>query len=415
MNIFGTKPTAPEDVFTPRKAVINEEMYMPRPSLETALKQGLRGNVHLVIHGDSGTGKSWLYKKTFSDLKATSVVANLANAARLGSISSELDVILDEIEPNRKIGDSQQKDAKVSAAVLEGGISQTNDFEIARPDPFRAVLKHIRKKAGDGYGVLVFDNLEAIFSDEKLLREIASLILLCDDERYAQYRVKILLVGVPNDVKNYFYRTDYLTTVASRLTELPEVDRLTVTACNELIKKGFTDKLQYKVYSLEDLQKHVSWVTGRIPLHVHEYCLELAFKCETSRLVTESDVTEADVVWLSKNHMNAYSVVESHMNEKDTKAGRRNQTLFCISLIDKEQFKSSDVEEVHRREFPNSTQGIALNTSQTLASLTAGDNPIIKRTPKGDAFTFTYPLYRLALRAMLIKTTDERVERRSST
>jgi len=191
----------------------------------------------LVIHGDSGTGKSWLYKKTFSDLKATSVVANLANAARLGSISSELDVILDEIEPNRKIGYSQQKDAKVSAAVLEGGISQTNDFEIARPDPFRAVLKHIRKKAGDGYGVLVFDNLEAIFSDEKLLREIASLILLCDDERYAQYRVKILLAGVPNDVKNYFYRTDYLTTVASRLTELPEVDRLTVTACNELIKK----------------------------------------------------------------------------------------------------------------------------------------------------------------------------------
>lgn len=407
------KKMAPEEVFTPRQAVVNQEMYMPRPRLEQALQQGLRGNVHLVIHGDSGTGKSWLYKKAFADLKAKSVIANLANAARLGSISAELQSLLDETVTARKVGYSTEKGAEANAAFAKGSLSQTNDYELVSKEPFKAILEHVRGEAGSGHAVLVFDNLEAIFGDEKLLREIGSLILLCDDERYAQYKVKVLLVGVPNDVKNYFYKTPYLTTVASRLTELPEVDRLTASACDELVHKGFIEKLRYTVNDIPGLQKHVSWVTGRIPLHVHEYCLELAFHCESAEKVTPEDIGEADMRWLSKNHMNAYSVVESHMNERDTKAGRRNQTLFCLSLLDKEQFKATDVEEIHRREFPQSTMGINLNASQTLASLTSGENPIIKKTPKGDAFTFSYPLYRLALRAMLAKTTDERVERRN--
>jgi DNA replicative helicase MCM subunit Mcm2 (Cdc46/Mcm family) len=50
----------------------------------------LRGNLHIIIHGESGTGKSWLYKKTFRDAGVQFLVANLANASRLGSIAAEL-------------------------------------------------------------------------------------------------------------------------------------------------------------------------------------------------------------------------------------------------------------------------------------------------------------------------------------
>jgi hypothetical protein len=48
------------EVFTPRKADVNESMYVARGDLEAALKQRLLGSQHIVIHGESGCGKSWL-------------------------------------------------------------------------------------------------------------------------------------------------------------------------------------------------------------------------------------------------------------------------------------------------------------------------------------------------------------------
>lgn len=53
----------PEEVFTPRSPEVNSEMYIARPDLEKALKNALRSSLHVIIHGESGTGKSWLYKQ----------------------------------------------------------------------------------------------------------------------------------------------------------------------------------------------------------------------------------------------------------------------------------------------------------------------------------------------------------------
>lgn len=65
--MFRRKSKQPEDVFTPRSAQVNPDMYIPRPGLETSLRRGLLGNLHVVLHGESGTGKTWLYKKVFAD------------------------------------------------------------------------------------------------------------------------------------------------------------------------------------------------------------------------------------------------------------------------------------------------------------------------------------------------------------
>jgi hypothetical protein len=53
-----------DEVFTPRKTEVNENMYVVRGELEAALKNRLNGSQHIVIHGESGCGKSWLYKKS---------------------------------------------------------------------------------------------------------------------------------------------------------------------------------------------------------------------------------------------------------------------------------------------------------------------------------------------------------------
>ena len=65
-----------------------------------------------------------------------------------------------------------------------------------------------------------------------------------------------------------------------------------------------------------------------------------------------------------------------------------------------------------RKEFPISTGGATLNLPQMLSQLSSGERPLIRRSPKGDAFTFSDPRYRMVLRAMLKKETDERVEKR---
>ncbi|MDD2658424.1 MAG: ATP-binding protein [Methylococcales bacterium] len=407
--IFGEMK--PEEVFTPRSAEVNSEMYVSRPSLERALQRALRGNLHMIIHGESGTGKSWLYKKTFRDARVPFIVANLANASRLGSIAAELKNIVDREGHAVKTSFEEEKSAEVTALVAKAGVLHTAQYQVGQMEPFEACLFCLRNHANNNPAVLVFDNLEAAFS-EKLLKELADLLILCDDERYAKYKVKILIVGVPSNVKEYFYKTPHHSTVANRLDELPEVARLEKVECEALVKRGFAEKLKFMVPDLDEVVNHVAWISDRVPQIVHEYCLELAYLSEESRVVTQTQVSEADDEWLSKSQYHAYSVVESHMNERDTKAGRRNQTLYALSLCEGEQFKAPEIEELVRKEFPSSTGGKALNLPQMLSQLSGGERPIVRRSPKGDAFTFSDPRYRMVLRAMLKKEADEKVEKR---
>lgn len=401
----------PEQVFTPRAAEVNSDMYIARPSLEGALQNALRGNLHIVIHGESGTGKSWLYKQNFSRTGVGFTVANLANASRLGSIAAELKNLVDREGKAKKTGYEEEKSAELDAGFANAGLSHLGQYEIGQMEPFEACLATLRKKAGRHPAVLVFDNLEAAFTDP-LLKELADLIILCDDDRYSQYAVKILIVGVPAGIKEYYYRTPHHATVANRLYELPEVSRLSKEECASLVRRGFIEKLKYKIERLEQFIKHVDWITDRIPQMVHEYCLEAAFIGEAGRALDEQQTFEADLAWVSKSLYHAYAVAEEHMNERDTKAGRRNQTLYALSLCEGEQFKAPEIEAIIRHEFPNSTETTALNVPQTLSQLASGDRPIIRRSPKGDAFTFADPRYRMVLRSMLRKTNDERVEKK---
>lgn len=400
----------PEAVFTPRAADVNPAMYIDRPKLEQELSRGLRGNLHLVLHGDSGTGKSWLYKSSFAKQKVSYVVANLANASRLKSISAELTNIVNREGKPIKVGYDESKSASITAALASGELSHLGKYEIGQMEPFESCLAALRASAGSRHAVLVFDNLEAAFT-EPLLKELADLIILCDDTRYAKYGVKILIVGVPSGIKEYYYKTPHHTTVSNRLTELPEVSRLTPNECSDLVYRGLIDLLKYSVYDIDAFSKHVAWITDRIPQMVHEYCLEVAFIAEDSRRVEENMVREADNAWISKSLTHAYAVVESHMNERDTKAGRRNQTLFSLSLCHTEQFKAPEIETILRDEFPSSTANTALNVPQMLSQLAKTDRPLIKRSPKGDAYSFADPKYRMVLRSMLRKTSDERVEK----
>ena len=392
----------PEEVFTPRASDINESMYVDRPDLEADLKKGLRSGMHLLIYGESGSGKTWLYKRVLKNLGIEVCIANLANASRLKSINAEFLNLLNREKQSRKTGYSETKKADVSAVVASGSIQNQNQYILGEMEPFEACLNRIHELSGGKQAILVLDNLESIRAEPALLTELANVITLLDDSRYASYKVNLLIVGVPSDLRQYYQATSNLATVANRIREIPEVSRMTLEQCKNLIYQGFVTELKYNIDEIDLVISHISWVTDRLPQRIHEYCLELAFLGETNKKIDRSLLDEADKFWLKQSLAMNYSVIESMMNERDTKVGRRNQTLYSLGLVEVEEFKWSDVEEILRREFKESTTDLDVNVRSILSFLSnSTNNPIIKRSPKGDAYCFTDPKYRMCLRTML--------------
>lgn len=397
----------PEEVFTPRSFEVNELIYIARPELETVLRNALRGSQHVVVHGESGSGKSWLYKKVLKDTGAEWSLANLANASRLGSITKEIQNSYERSGHARKTGFTETKAAEVGVAVAKGGLSHQATYEYTSPEPFEQALFTIRRRAGKRLAVLVLDNLESIFEDRSRMAELADLVVLLDDDSYARHQVRMLIVGVPGELREYFNRTRTRATVANRLYEIPEVARLTPAQCNELVETGFVRLLGFNIpeRDLADLQRHVAWVTDRIPQRIHEYCLELARLGSVNNDVPLLTLTDAtDRIWLQSALANAYAAVEAAMNVRETKVGRRNQTLYAIGRIDRTELRLTDVEEMVRKEFPASTEDRALNISGMLYDLGDMTTPLIKRSPKGDAWVFADPRYRMCIRLMLRKS-----------
>jgi Cdc6-like AAA superfamily ATPase len=396
----------PEAVWTPRRSEVNSAMYVERPEIEKQLERFLRQNTNILIHGESGSGKSWLYRSVLDKLRAKLAVGNLANASRLGSITAEIKNLLNRDQEATKVGYDETKKVKASACVLESELEHQAHYHIGELDPFEALVSALRKKAGSrATVVLALDNLEAIRDNDDLMQELANLIILLDDERYARHSVKLLLVGVPGDVRSYFNKTPNRQTVVNRLSELREVSRLTHDQARELIIRGFEQQLSYNFESgkKDKIVNHVIWVTDRIPQRIHEYCLELAYLAEDCKYVLhENHLVSADARWLSNSLSNSYSVIEKLMNGRETRIGRRNQVLYALGQSDEFEIRYTSIEEVVRRVFPASTDGRTLNISGILSELSSDEAGLLKRSPKGDSYVFLDPKYRMCLRSMLV-------------
>lgn len=400
-------------VFTPRAEIPNSKTYIARPDLEKRLSRSIKGSLHTLIHGESGSGKTWLYKKVLRDLNAHIVVANCAQASLSNSVLNEIERA---VFPNGKTiltSYTEKKSAELNAAVAKGVLDHNNTFQVTEGDSLQTSYAQLRKNAGSKIAILVFDNLEAIYSDSKLMRELANIILLLDDARYAQYEIKFLLVGVPRDITTYFSKLENLGSVGNRIEELPEVDCLSAEQVAELVHRGLVSELKIPLdqETEEKISKHVFDVTLGIPQRVQEYCEKLAYAIEDSNWQANfQHLEKADKEWLESGLKQAYQTIEGLMNEKETKAGRRNQTLYTLTKITKNSFSVNEVEELLRIEFPNSTAGVTLAVGQILSELATKENTVIKRTAKGNGFQFTDARYLMCMRLMLKKnTTTEKI------
>ena len=402
---------AVSDVFTPRRTDVNREIYVDRLELEKELYRALAGSLHTIIFGESGSGKSWLYKKVLSDINAQTATANCANALRFQSLTDEIRQVVTSESAKRLVETKEEMGAAVKAVFAEGGLRSTRTYEFAESDPLLDCFRILREKAGNNLAVLIIDNLELIFSSDQLMQELASIIILLDDSRYAQYAVKLLIVGVPSEVKNYLSKTH--ASVANRISEISEVSSLSRQEVGTLVEKGFVALLKVHIdpATLQLWQEHIFEVTMGFAQHVQEYCEQLGYIVEDAGWAARPEnLRLADAAWLKKGLSQASGTIAFLMNERETKVGRRNQVLYALGKINKPVFHVAEIELLVRQYFPSSTADTTLAVGQILSELTGGDNPIIKRSSKGPTYEFKDARFAMALRVLLEKdTTKEKV------
>lgn len=398
----------PPEVFTPRNPEVNEAMYVARPELEKALIRAVEGTQHVLIHGESGSGKSWLYKRILHQNNMAMIIANLANAARLGSIVAEIQSVVHDLATPTKTGYVETKAAEASAfGLAKGSLAHATSYAVpANGDPLESAFALLRQRAEDRPCCLILDNLETIFSSPERMAELGEIVVLLDDNRYARHKVKLIIVGVPRGAREYFSRVENRSTVANRIAELPEVAALDPKQVEHLVRTGFVNQLAYtcEERDMVEIVQQTNYITTGIPQRVHEFCLELAYLGEDAGDKIDAAMLErASRKWLESSLTSVYAAIEAVMNERNTVAGRRNQVLFALGRIDKDEFGYAEIEEMVRRDFPDSTNDRTLNISGLLSDLAGREDSLIKRSPKGDRYIFVDPKYRMCLRVMLRK------------
>lgn len=392
-----------KEVFTPRKDTINKKMYIHRTYLEDDLKRKINGSKHIIIYGESGCGKSWLFKKVLEEEKVSYSNINLANAKRLGSITN---IFKDELAKKlnfNKVEYCDVQKAEINAMVAKGNIEHQDKYHKIESDPLREYINLCNNK------IIVLDNLESIFSFPVQMQELGDILTLLDDD---SYKVKFLIVGVPSGVIEYFNSRDLLKTVANRLTEVPEIKGLKQEQVKEFAIRGFREELKINLNdnTIEKLSNHLYWITNGIPQKVQEYCEILAYKLKENNWHYEDKmIKDSDKTWVLDNLHKNYTLISEMMNSIKTEVGRRNQVLYCLGKINKTTFKISEIEELVRREFKKTTCDKVLNISLILNDIAEWKNSFIKKSD--NEFIITDKQYILCIRIMLYKTKNDKVEK----
>lgn len=386
-------------VFTPRSANVNTDMYIKRETLEKVLIRSVLGSMHCFLFGESGNGKSWLYKKTFLDNSINYVVANCAKASSLKSLISEITSVC--VSENVLVSQSR-------------GQNTTNELDsrLDNIDLLELAFKELNAKSNGNKSVIVVDNVEIIFNDENLLKELSDLIILLDDERYAIYEVKLLLVGVPNEVLNYFSSSQNPASVGNRIDELPKVKGLNKTQVINFVEKGFVKHLQVSLSdrNINEISSHIYNVTLGIPQRMHEYCECLAYAIEDSSWRFDRGLFDSvDHQWMIKGLRECYVVVERLLNSEETQTGRRNQVIYALGKSTGHIHSTSSVGQKVREEFPDTAPDSNSGIGQILAFLSKAETPMLKVVSNMDGYTFCDPRLLMCIRVMIMK--DEITEK----
>lgn len=379
-------------------------MYVARPILEKLLLRSVQRNTHSLLFGESGNGKSWLYRYTLEKNGIPYVVANCANASRLKSITSEICSALIEPGTIKKLGFSEEKAAELGAVIAKANLKHNASYQIIQEDPLLEAFRAFGTHSG-GRKILVLDNLESIFKCDDLMSELADIVILLDDPRYSKFGINLLIVGIPNGVLEYFRRTKNVESVANRIEEVEKVGSLDKSQVTEVVQKGFRQlKVPLTTSSIQTLSDHILNISLGIAQRVHEYCECLAHELEEQDWkISKQVMDKADIAWLKQGLRQSYEVVEGHLNSRQTSVARRNQVIYCIGKTRTHQFDANVINGMIRKEFPETIPETNMGIGSILGELCASDSPLLIRNVKANSFSIADPRYLMCIRLILYR------------
>lgn len=337
----------PNEVFAPRARDINQRTYVERPALESRLKDALGGQKYIIIHGESGNGKTWLYKKVFKQLKVQFQVINLGNASASGSLEALFENKLGEMGHQSALAKKTEIEGGARPMGIGGSVKQTIEYKSWNPSAFVRLLHEMSIVSGERRSVLVLDNFEQVVDDAKVMKDISGLIISADDDAIADYNVKLLIVGTPNNIRHMISKVSNAYTISNRLVEIPEVARMEVSEAISLMIQGFERHLKCTfLMDKSELYRDICWKTDRIAQEIQELCLKIALGASRNRgIINKTVVEEAEKSWAQDSLSHDLGTIELLMNSRDTKVGRKNQVLYCLGQYSKEDFKYPDIEK----------------------------------------------------------------------
>lgn len=397
------KALAPEEVFTPRSHDLNQKTYAERPALEKRLNRALAGHKFVIIHGESGNGKTWLYKRVFEQGKVPYQVVNLARMHNEGSLNSVLAAKFGELGGETVAGQKRELDVGIRPAGIGGGYRDTLEYKSAQVSPLELIAKQMYMTSGDKTSILVLDNFEQIIDSDEFVRQIASLIISADDEFVVRNKLKIMLVGTPTNIPDLISKVSNANTITNRVIEIPEVARLEFGEARHIMTQGFETHLKLTILPDRNLlYRAIAHKTDRIAQHIQELCLKIAQNAiDNNGILTDKIVIESEKEWMEETLSADSTAVENQMNSQRTTVGRKNQVLHCLGTLENESFNHHDVEKILRRSF-TVEDGINLNIPQILAGFAKADSPLIRReTIRGTGYRFCSPKTRMVIRTKL--------------
>lgn len=399
MGIFHREP---EDIFQIRSATVDETVYVDREDLEKHLTRLVKSAPNIIIRGESGCGKTWLYKRVFNKENIYYEIIDLSQAANCGmTIEKVIQNKLDKDEEYIQTGYSTEKNASLKIPVAEGGMVYNEEFQ-KNEKPLLRMYKKLKKSGKRA--VLVLDNLEQIKENEQLLSELNTMIMNVDNDDYACFGIKLLIVGTPSGFQSFYGKARNLDTMSNRLKPLEEVEGLSLQQTRKYFEKSMIKAMKFKFdeADLDKYAKHIYRVTNGIPQRLVEYCLNLCYTIEDQNgcVIYNKIYKEADTKYLKETLDKSVEVIKRNLNSNETALQRRNQVIYSLGKLKSSYFKTADVENELRKIF-KIDKSVSVNVSALLTELSCGDNPILSKV--GDNWMFFDSQYLATIKLMLSK------------
>ena len=403
----------PEDVFTPRAPMVNAAMYVARPEYETELRKALRSRYNIVIFGDSGCGKSWLYKKVFEEQRIEYETVDLS------AVNSPDDADFALLEIVDRYGDGW-REAEKSAEAVKGampydvGMKKTATTKFTRQeDPaFYQLCSMLRSRAKGRKALVVFENLEHVVHNMDLVNSILSYLLALDDRRFASLDIQICLVGVPSDIKNLLTEGNRFQTISNRVVEISEITRMSKEQAKLLIFQGFRNQLSMDMESAEYCASQIIYLTDRLPQYLHDVCLQVAFIAEEEGgIVKPSVVVRGAPNWVETNARQSREFIEHLLGHGKKRTDFKSKLIFSVSKCETTMFYASDIEAIIRESFPKTYGSKKISVRAVLNKLSDGEQRLLRHDSLSGKFRIVSPKLRSVLRhCLVIDTEDETVQ-----